>query len=206
MYTKEQIFNLALGALLLQREITNTATDRSNECRVLNTHYTVAFWTALQDLDLDSTSTQAALELIEVDPNDGDVWKYAYQYPTTCVFLRRIQSLSTIDNRYTHIPKRIAIHDGDKVIFTDEPEAIAEYIPSDIALSSLIAPAGLCIAYKLAWLSAPLIVGKGAAKLKEEIMNKYLVFKAEAQEQDRRENMNFVEEAIESEFVAVRTS
>jgi hypothetical protein len=206
MYTKEQIFNLALGALLLQREITNAATDRSNECRVLNTHYTVAFWTTLQDLDLDSTSSQVELELIETAPNDGDVWQYAYRYPSTCVFLRRLQSCSTIDNRYTHIPKRVAIHEGEKVIFTNQKEAIAEYIPSTIALSTLIAPAGLCIAYKLAMLSSALVVGKGAQKLKEELMSKYMIFKSEAQEQDRRENMNFVDEAIESEFVAVRTS
>lgn len=204
MYTKAQIFNLALGAMLLSRRITNTETETSNENVVLNTHYDVAFRATLEDLDLDSTSTEATLALIEVDPVTQ--WKYAYAYPTDCAFLRRIKSEYKLDCRYTHIPKRVAIHEGAKVIFTDQEDAIVEYVSYDVPLSTLSATVGLAIAYRLAILAAPLVTGKGAAKLVTDIQAKYMVAKAEAQEQDRRENFNFVDEAIDSEFVAERTS
>ena len=64
----------------------------------------------------------------------------------------------------------------------------------------------MTIAYKLAWLASPLVTGKGALQLKKELEQKYMAFKAEAQQQDSRENFNFVDPAIESEFVAERTS
>lgn len=203
MYTKAQIFNLALGAMLLSRRIINTDTETSNENAVLNTHYDVAFQATLEDLDLDSTSTQATLALLEEDPTDH--WLYAYAYPSDCVFLRRIQSSAKTDCRSTHIEKRTAIHNGAKVIFTDQEDAVVEYISKNIPLSSLSATVGLAIAYRLAMLSAPLVTGKGAAKLVADIQAKYLIAKMEAQEQDRRENFNFEDDDVSSEFVAART-
>ena len=204
MYTKAQIFNLALGALLLSRRIIDTDTETSNENTVLNTHYDTAFRATLEDLDLDGTASQKVLALIEEDPIE--FWKYAYTYPSDCLFLRRIQSSAVIDTRATHIPKRVAIHEGAKVIFTNQEDAIIEYISTDVPLSALTATTGLAIAYRLAMLSAPLITGKGAAKLVADIQAKYLIAKAEAQEQDRRENFNFNEDNVDSEFVAARTS
>lgn len=204
MYTKASIFNLALGALLLQRQIENPETDRSNECKVLLNHYDTAFRSALQDMDLDSTSSQITAELVEEGPND--LWLYSYKYPSDCVFLRRIQSLADIDNRTTHIPKRVTVKDGQKVVYTNQSEAIFEYISKDVPLSSLSASAGLAIAYRLAILAAPLVTGKGAKTLMEQIKDKYVVAKAEAQEIDRLENFNFVDPSVESEFVEARTS
>lgn len=204
MHSKAKIFNLALGALLLQRRVTDADTDPSNEAKVLLTHYDVALNATLEDLDLDSTSTEEILELIEADPNDN--WLYAYKYPTNCAFLRRLQSPVLTDNRTTHIPRRVAIHNGVKVIFTDKEEAVAEYVSYDVPLNSLSATAGLAIAYRLAMLSAPLITGKGAKALIDSIEKKYIATKAEAQEQDRRENFNFVDDDIASEFVEARTT
>ena len=204
MHTKAKIFNLALGALLLQRRISDTETDPSNECKVLLTHYDVAFRATLEDLDLDGTSTQKILELVEEDPTD--LWGYAYKYPSDCAFFRRLQSGVTVDSRSTHIKKRIAIHEDQKVIFTNQVDAVAEYISYNVPLAALSATAGLAVAYRLAMLSAPLITGKGAAKLMETIQKNYILAKTEAQDQDRRENFSFVDEDIESEFVEARRS
>jgi hypothetical protein len=63
VHTKAGIFNLALGALLLNRQVTNADTDTSNEARVLRTHYDLALFSALEDLDLDSTATRVAARL-----------------------------------------------------------------------------------------------------------------------------------------------
>jgi hypothetical protein len=202
MYTKEKIFNLALGALLLSRQITSAATDASNEAKVLNTHWDAALRSALTDMDLDATSTVADLELIETDPTEH--WLYSYKYPSNCALFRRIQSSSLIDSRNTHIPKRVAIRDGQKVIFTNQEEAIGEFIATDLPLTALSADAGLAVAYRLAMLSAPLVTGKGAARLMDSIQKSYIVIKALAQSQDRLENFGFVDAEQESEFVQER--
>lgn len=210
MFTKAKIFNLALGALLLQRQIVNADTDPFNEAKVLNTWWETALNTTLESLDLDSTSTQATLNLIaSFDPNAVPLvsqWLFAYQYPTDCAFFRRIQSHYVMDNKSSHIPKRVGIYQGRKVIFTDKCNAIAEYIMNDFPLNTLSMAAGVAISLRLAILSAPLATGKGAAKLVDGLEKKYMMMKAEAQELDRRENFVFESEALMSEFVQTRLS
>lgn len=205
MYTKAKIFNLALGALLLTKKIADTDTDTSIENQTLNIHYETAFNATIQDMDLDATATQKPLELITTDPNL--LWKFAYKYPSNCSFLRRIQSCVLKDNRTTQITRRVTNHNGQKAIFTNEEQAIAEFVPTDLSLNILSASAGLAIAYKLAILSSPLIVsGKGAAPLRKEIQGMYTLAKMEAQEHDRLENANFDSDVITSEFVEARIS
>lgn len=211
MFTKAKIFNLALGALLLQRQVVNADTDKNNECNVLRTWYDIAIRGTLEDMDLDGTSTAGTLELVATfDPLETDPvefpWKYAYKYPSNCAFFRRIRSCSVVDNRTTHVPKRVAIYNAQKVIFTNEENALVEYIPFDVPLQSLSANAGLAIALKLAILAAPLVTGKGAKSLMTEIAKSYIVAKAAAQAQDERENFVFVDESITSEFVEARLS
>lgn len=209
MYTKAKIFNLALGALLLQRQVANADTDQSNEAKVLNQHWDVAFRSTLEDLDLDSCSQPSPLELMvtfDLNASPTPQWLYAYKYPSNCAFFRRINSTARVDCRTTHIPKRVGLYNGSKVIFTDEINAVAEIIPTDLSLTVLSATAGLCIAYRLALLAAPLATGKGAAKLVEQIGKNYVVTKAEAQAQDERENFVFEDESVTSEFVNARLS
>jgi hypothetical protein len=202
--TKAKIFNLALGALLLQRQIVDTDTDKSNENQVLNTYWDLAFSSTLEDLDLDSTSSPITLELITADPNEQ--WDYAYKYPSDCIKLRRIQSDYVVDNRDSAILKRIGMLGNQKAIFTTQESAVAEYLSDNIRVSSLSPSAALAIGYKLAWLAAPLIVGKGAKALRETNQQFYVFFKTEAQEHDRNENFNFREESLDSEFVSSRLS
>lgn len=209
MHSKAGLFNLALNALLLSRRVVNADTDTTNEAKVLQTNYDIAVVGTLQDLDLDSTATDITLELVNDDQTRE--LRYAYKYPTTCAFLRRIKrdALSVDrmerENRETHIPKLIRMFNRQKVIFTAQQAAVAEIIMADFPVTMLDIAGGLAIAYRLASLSAPLIVGKGAAELIKKIDEKYLIAKAEAQEQDSRENFNFTSPAIESEFVLART-
>lgn len=205
MVTKAQIFNLALGALLLQRQIVNPDTDTSNEGKVLTTWYDIAFRSAIADMDLDSTSTLLTAELVARCPIKH--WDFAYKYPSNCAFFRRIQSCQPgPDGRYTAVPKHVAMFNGQKVVFTNQCEAVFEVVTFDFHISSLTASAALAIAYRLAVLSAPLATGKGAQKLIQDIAKSYQVAKAEAQAIDERENFNFNSEAVESEFVAARLS
>lgn len=201
-YTKVQIYNLALSALLLAKEVEQPDTDPSTECRVLNLNWDTALSSTLQDLDLDSLSSVVKLELL--DTLDEGPWTYVYKYPTNCSFFRRIRSCAVTDNASTHISKKIAIHNGQRAVYTNEANAEAEIIPMNVPLSALSPNAALAVAYKLAFLSAPLIVGKGAKALKDSIRQDYLTFKFEAQEVDRFENFNYEDESLRSEFVQAR--
>lgn len=200
--SKAKIFNLAAGALLLQKQISDPDGDQSNVAAVLRTWYDIALLAALEEMDLDSTVEQITLELIETDPVDE--WLYVYKYPARCALLRRIKSFELTDNRTTQIPKRVGMWDNQKAIFTNEYQAIGECIVNDFPLSALTSNAALAVSYKLASMCAPLIVGKGAARLAKIIDEKYMIAKAQAMEQDRRENFNFVDESIDSEFVEAR--
>lgn len=115
MYTKTKIFNLALSALLLTKQVADADSDTSTECRTLNLHWDTALFTTLQDLNLDGTSSQMNLELEATDPNT--LWKYAYKYPTKCAYFRRIQSGFRKDTRSTQIPMRTGMIGSSKVIF-----------------------------------------------------------------------------------------
>jgi hypothetical protein len=217
MYTKAKIFNLALGALLLTKQVSDTETDTSQEAKVLNVHWDFAFQSSIQDMDLDASATSIPLELFKEHPVHG--WKFAYKYPQKCLFLRRLihhcdggdnyyywRTRRHKDTRATQIPRQVAIFQGVKVIFTNEFNAHAELILSDFPLTALSAPAGLAIAYKLAQLAAPLIAGKGAGPLRKEIQDTYMRTMAEAQQLDREENATFETPEEMSEFVAARLS
>lgn len=203
--TKVQIYNLALSALLLASEISDTETDESLEVTILNTHWDVALETTLKDLDLDSTSEEVTLELIETLPTDH-LWTYAYKYPTNAAFFRRLKSCVARDTKRTHIAKAVKIYNGVKVIFTDEASAVAEIIPKDVLIESLCSNAIMALSYKLAYLSAPLLVGKGAKTLRKEIKEDYIIEKIEAQETDTRENFVYEADYESSEWVQERMS
>lgn len=205
--SQEQIYNLTLSALLLAKEVTTVSTDTSNEVRILNTHWDIAYESTLQDLDLDSLSTPVTLELIDNLTNNSDFrWDYVYKYPSKCVFLRRIESSAVTDTRSTHISKRTGIYKGQKAIFTNKVEAVGECITNDVPLTALTPMTAMAIAYNLASLSAPLIVGKGAARLRDTLQAAYIAFKFEAQEYDSRENFNYESDSQRSEWVEERLS
>lgn len=212
MHTKVKIFNLALGALLLTKRISDTETDASQENQTLKVHWETAFQSAIQDMDLDATSTRVALELVKECPVPD--WKFAYKYPNNCAMLRRllhfhngeayVHHTNHKDIRSTQIKRQVANYNNQKVIFTNQCDAWLEYVPNNFSLELLSAPAGLAIAYKLAQLAAPLISGKGAAALRKEIQASYILIKAEAQQHDRLENATFDEDYVISEFVEAR--
>jgi len=205
-YTKTKIYQLALNAMLLSRELTNVETDTSNEVRALNVNYDTALFSTLQDLDLDTLSVKIPLELIEILTGDLH-WNYVYKYPINCAVFRRIETAALTDTVRSHISKRVRIHsNGVKAIFTNEPAAIAEYIPKNVSLEYFSASAAKALALNLAYMTTPLLVGKGSKSLRESIKGEYVVAKLEAQELDKIENFIFEDDSVRSEFVETRIS
>lgn len=204
MYTKAEIFNMALNALLLQRQIVDADEDQSVEAKQLRKMWLPALKQTISDLDLDRHSNQFNLELYKEEPNN--LWSYAYHRPINCASIRRIQSTVIQDNADTKIPLVTGVLDGRPVIYTNAYQAVLDYIPTDVPLSAFAASDGLALAHKLALLCRSLIVGKGAKELTQEILQQYIIHKAEAQEHDRMENMNFEEDRVVSGFAAARLS
>jgi len=204
-YTRPQIYNLALSALQLSKEVSDVTTDQSNEVRVLNTNWNVAFESTLQDMDLDSTASIVTLELIaNLSTDDSYPWGYVYKYPSECIYFRRIVSGVKLDDYATHIPKSTGMYGDQKGIFTDESSAEAEIISKNVSLTTLSGMGALAIAYKLAYLSAPLITGKGSKNLRSEIMGLYVDAKSEAIETDKNENHYYEDSYKRSEWVRER--
>lgn len=202
-FTKLKAYNLALSALLLSRQISDTETDTiTNEVRVLNQFWEDALTSTLQELDLDYLSESIPLELLAELTNSP--WTYVYKYPIRCAFLRRIESGALTDTSSTHIAKRTGIYTGQKAIFTNEYQAVAECITKDVSLDVLSSPAAFAVSYKLAYLSSPLLVGKGAKALREELYQRYLMTLNDAKELDKLENFSYDPDYIRSEFVRAR--
>ena len=204
MYTKADLFNIALGALLLERQIVDADEDKSVEAKSLRRMFPIALAQALQDMDLDKTIEIKNAEMVVRDPSV--IWRFAYKYPDNCAMIRRLVSGARMDNRETKIPLQTGLFVGQPVIYTNDDAAAIEYIPNDLNLGSLSASAGLAVAWKLAHLCAALQAGKGAQKIRQEILTTYILFKEQAQAHDRLENMNFEVDNVVSEFVNVRTS
>ncbi len=204
MYNKTDIFNLALSALYLQRRIADSETDTSNETKILQLHWKAAFYGGLTDLDLDATSTTAALGLLSEDPDD--FWDYAYYYPADCVFLRRIVSDRLTDDTESFVDFKVARIGAEQVILTNQSEAKAEYITSNTLPQDLSIEAALYIAYKLARMALPLIIGKDSKNVATDLEAKYRQAFLDAAAKGAKETNIYQAEWSRSEFVKARLS
>lgn len=206
MYTKADIFNMAKSALLLTSgNIANADNDPSLEAKEFRKHYASALEATLQDLDLDGLSETVTLELLEQLTNDP-LWMFVYKYPSNCAVFRRISSGVLKDGEYTHIRKSVRMRGSQKVIYTNKQDAEADIITTAVGLDNFDGNSAQALAHRIAWQSAPLIVGEGAKKFRQEIFDTYRFFIGEAQKRDQNENFNFQDPYAESGFVSERTS
>ena len=75
-----------------------------------------------------------------------ETFSYSYKYPSDCLILRRLSSGFKEDNRRTHISRRTKFRKINgirtKVILTDQPNAVIDYIPNNLDLDDLSSPHG----------------------------------------------------------------
>jgi hypothetical protein len=204
MFDKTKIFNLALAALFLQKRISNAETDTSTETLSLGVVWDTALQSALQEMDLDSTSQSFALELISTDPNE--LWLYAYKYPADAVLIRRIVSSMVTDDSLDRINFKTQLLNGQKVIMTNQQEAFVEYISKDTPIDTLSAEAVYFIALRLAKLAAPLVVGTNSKNVISNLNESYTMALLDAQRKDSMETHVYQPEWARSEFAKARLS
>lgn len=204
MFDKTKIFNLALAALFLQKRVSNADTDTSTEVLTLQTLWETAYFTSLQEMDLDSTSQTKLLELVVNKPNE--FWKFAYRYPSDSLLIRRIVSRRVTDDQESKIDLRIEIFNNQKLIMTDEEFAKVEYISKDIGIEFLTAEAAYAVAMRLAKLAVPIIVGTDSAKVLKSVDEMYVKAVVDAQRKDISESTIYQPEWTRSEFAKARLS
>lgn len=207
MYDKTGIFNLALSALFLQKKLSDSETDMSKEALILRSHWDAAWNIGLQELDTDSIAVTVALELLATAPDTN--WDYVYKYPNNCAYFRRIVPLmggEVTDDTMSTIDRKIGRYLTNKAIFTNESEAKGEYIPNDLTPENLNAEEALFIAYKLARLCLPLIIGKDSDNVAKLLEARYEQAHLDARAKSARETNIYQPEWQRSEFVKHRLS
>ena len=200
MFTKTDIFNIALTALRLNYQTTDADNDENKNVKALRSIYLPALSKVLDDLDLNRTASKVKLEERSITGKHPH-WEFVYRYPANCARFRKIVSPVPVDNRNTLIPSATETVGNALSILTNFQDAYAEIIRTDIPLSSLNASAAFALGYQMAMLCPGLIVGKGSTALRQDLQQNYIIFKAEAKESDLNENVDTTPDAFQSEFV-----
>lgn len=116
-----------------------------------------------------------ALEL--VDEFDGDPlseeFAYSYRKPTDCIRHSRILSGAMQDTRDGVIVYRESRDDQGGLIYTDTEDAYIEYTFREEDVSRYPAEFEFALAYYLAMLIAPSILGEGAYRIKPDLEREY---------------------------------
>lgn len=201
MIDKPLLYNIALSALRLNHQTSDPDNDKTLAVKQLRLVYPLALSKALADMDLNKTASKVKLELLaSTHPH----WKYVYKYPSVCAKFRKIVSPFAVDNNSTKIPSATEVVDAVDVILTNEEEAYAEIIPSNVNLSALNPNAAMAVGFQMALMCPGLVVGKGSTNLRKGIFDEYKIYKAEAQEDDLNENVDSTPDEFKSDFVMAR--
>lgn len=201
MVDKPLLYNIALSALRLNHQTSDPDNDKTLAVKQLRLIYPLALSKSLADMDLNGTATKLKLELLaKTHPH----WEYVYKYPVNCAKFRKIVSPFAVDNKMTLIPSATEVVEDVSSILSNEPEAYAEIIPSNVNLSSLNPNAAMAVGFQMALMCPALVVGKGSTALRQSVFNEYKIYKAEAQEDDSNENVDTTPDEFKSEFIMAR--
>ena len=208
MYDKTKIFNLALQALFINKQISNADTDKSTEATVLRNNWDFVYPQVLAELDLDSTSQTKTLELLTDRPNQK--WRYAYKYPNDIALLRRIDNCYVTDDIDSVVSHRIELFtfngDTTKVIMTNRADSEIEYISTNVPADTLTVQAGKYAAIRLAKESVSLTVGEKSATVSKTLEPKILEALIAARHRDGIETQVYEPAWKHSSLVKARMS
>jgi len=128
MASKTAIVNMALTRIGVSKLLANVDTETSIAAITARTNYENDIDYVLRDFPWPWATAYATLALVagSVSENAVTDWRYAYRYPTDCLYARRIV-IYTGRNEPNPPPFRIGRDSGGKLIYTNEAEAELEY-------------------------------------------------------------------------------
>lgn len=151
--------NMALGHVGSEAEIEDFEDDDSEEARRCRAYFDQARRDALRAHPWGFANAVEYLADAGVTPVDPR-WSFAYQYPSDCVKLLRLINPANPDAKVAY-----ALGDSlqaGKVIYTNQPEAIAEYTRDVAELAKYDDSFVMALSYALgALIAVPLVGSRG---------------------------------------------
>lgn len=199
MANQVDICNIALTHLNISKEIASMD-ERSQEAQALRRVYPTARLATLRDFEWPFATKFVTLGLVKENPTVE--WAFSYQYPSDCIHFRKILSGVRNDTRQSRIPYRLAYGDAGEEIYTDRPQAQAEYTIDVQEESRFPADFVMALSFRLAFLVAPRLTGGDPFKLGDRARSLYDVEISRAKATAANEEQE--EEDPESEFTRGR--
>jgi hypothetical protein len=194
------ICNLALSHLGISQEINNVETERSKEASACRRFLLPVKEEVFRDMKVPFSTKIDGLALITENPNSE--WKYAYRYPSGCLFAVRILSGYRNDTRQTRVPYKVTKDSAGKVILTDKETAELEFVSYVDDVTMYPPDFGMAVSLLLASYIAPRVTGGDPFKMGDRALKFYNYSYAKAK--DNAFNEQQEEELPESEFVKAR--
>jgi len=155
--SKTEICNMACGHLGIGTTIADLDTEASQEARACRTFYDTVVQMAMRAYEWPFATKFQDLGLIESAPT-GE-WDYSYSYPSECLQLVRIIGGSRNETVDSRVPYKIANINSAKVILTDEPSAVVEFIYYNQSIEQWPPDFMLAVSFLLAKFIAPAVTG-----------------------------------------------
>jgi len=169
--------NMALAHISDGIEIGDIDSDRTAPARVLKQFYPTALGMVHRDLRPRKHTKVKALAELE---HDNSEWTYAYRLPIDCYFPLRIQTGDRNDTEESMIEFDLGSDDGGPVLFTDEPEAVLEYVYLIDNPLRWDPDFKMAFTFLLGHLIAPKLTGGDQFKLGDKCLQKYGIWKSTA--------------------------
>lgn len=160
--SETEICNIALGHCGTSKGITSL-TERSAEARACALFYPQVRDEVQREFPWPFTRRFAALALVAEAPTTE--WAYSYRYPAGAFRLPRLLSGMRVDSEATRVPFRLASDDAGQLVYTDLPNAVAEYYASVTAVERFSPDFAQAVALKLAAMIAPTVTKGDPGKL-----------------------------------------
>jgi hypothetical protein len=162
---------MALGHLGVGVSISDIETDLGPQANACRRFYDTVIQMAMRAYEWPFCVKFQDLGLIESTPTTE--WDYSYAYPSECLDFLRILSGARNDTVESQIKYKIATIDGDKVILTDEPDAVCEMIFYNESIEQWPPDFVLGASFLLAHFIAPIVSAGDPFKLGQSAYQKY---------------------------------
>ena len=202
MASKTAVVNIALSRIGVSKQIANVDTEQSLPAQTARTIIDEDILYVLRDFPWPWATSYKSLALVAGTSSVNAVsdWRYAYRYPSDCLFARRIVMPGVGRSDPNPAPFRIGRDASGRLIYTDQEDAELEYTYNVSDISEFDSLATSQLAWKLAAGMGPSLSRiKGIVEL---CMQGYEIDKTKAQSRALNESQQEVQ--IEAEGIRAR--
>lgn len=171
MARSTELCNLAISHLGVAKEIGDIETEQSQEATACRRFYSKALQVIFRDFAWAFATEIQALALIAEDPNDH--WRFSYAYPADCARFEKIQSATPWDTRTSRVNYRVANNGSQRVIYSDQVNAVGEFTKLTEDDSLYPADFEMAFSYMLAGFVAPRLTKGDPFKIKQDMLAMY---------------------------------